>query len=84
MAGCAAACNDDRGCNSFEYGIAGDDAGQCRLSYDTRSTVAGVPNAYASTTEWDYYERSTPSNPLVGFATGVANRWIPGVDDIAT
>jgi hypothetical protein len=53
------------------------------MSYDTRSTVAGISGAYAATTEWDYYEKTSPANPLVGFAAAVDDQWIPGVGDIA-
>ena len=51
------ACLNDRGCVSFEVGVAGEVTGDCMLSYDTpKSVVAGL---WSETKGWDYYELST-------------------------
>mmetsp|Transcript_3775 Transcript_3775/g.9496 ORF Transcript_3775/g.9496 Transcript_3775/m.9496 type:complete len:1193 (+) Transcript_3775:152-3730(+) len=84
VAACAAACDNDRGCNSFEFGVGRSTAGLCRLSYDTRTSVASIAGAYAPSSEWDFYERTQPFAPLAGFASAVPDSWIAGVNDIAT
>lgn len=94
--GCAQACLNDRSCNSFEFGVSGDTEGDCRLSYDTQSTinasaqvqesVTGIAeqNGTTATPLWDYYELTIPVNSLVGFAAPLADTWLPGVNDVAT